>query len=376
MRSVVFRNAETRRGFDDAVLEVEHRAMIARHSAGSTLGLCLLLGSTSCAAPHDAASEGSALGLSEQEEPVPALGGRGVLASIAPAASIADYRMGDEFGKKPVNASLLATATDAYKRAARATAKVGGATGFYLGKFGDVHVMATNHHVQPSMSCSGRTATFPLLDNLRFSCRRVFGSWPSVDLALFEITVPRPEDEAKLASVAANFTFDDEIVKGAPLITIGFGIAGNAQRVMMGNEDSDCRVLSKTGEYQLMADPDELNPGSYKAWSFSHTCDISHGDSGSAMVDRRTGRPVGIVWTGRIPKNASVQSSAYLDEVLSTDHADVWTEMNYAVPASKIREHIEGVIATASTPEATREVLAEIIRPVPPPPAPSESEGR
>ncbi len=335
--------------------------MLTTNSVAFALGLCLLLASGACTAPHGEIDDDQALGLSAEEEPVPALGGRGDLASVAPTAGVADYRMGDEFGKKPVTASSLSTATEAYKRAARATAKVGGATGFYLGKFGDAHVMATNHHVQPSMSCSGRTATFPLLDNLRFSCQRVFGTWPNVDLALFEITVQRPEDEAKLASVAANFTFDSEIEKGEELITIGFGVAGNSQRVMMGNADSDCRVLSKTAEYRLMADPDELNPGSYKAWSFSHTCDISHGDSGSAVVDRQTGRPVGIVWTGRIPKKAAVQSSAYLAEALATDHPDVWTEMNYAVPASKIREQIEGVIATPSTPDATRRVLTAVI---------------
>lgn len=337
--------------------------MIATRSEGFSLGFCLLLAAASCAAPQDETNDGTALGLSQEgEESVPALGGRGKLASLSPTATVRDYQMGDEFGKKAVTTAVLADATDAFKRAASATAKVGGATGFYLGKFGGAHVMATNHHVQPSMSCSG-SSTFPLLGNLRVPCKKVYGTWPNIDLALFEITVARPEDEAKLAAVAANFTFNDEIEKGAALITVGFGIAGNSQRVMMGNQDSDCRVLSKTAEYRLMADPDEFNTASYKAWSFSHTCDISHGDSGSAMVDRRTGKPVGIVWTGRIPKKASVQSSAYLEQVFGTDHADVWNEMNYAVPATKIREHIESVIATTSTPESTRTILVELLRP-------------
>ena len=325
-----------------------------------TVVLCLCLCGISCAPPPGEIDEGSAFGLSQDEDPVPALGGRGPLPSIVAAAGVADYRMGDEFGKKPVDATLLASVSDAYRRAARATAKVGGATGFYLGKFDGVHVMATNHHVQPTLSCSGRSVTFPLLDSLRFSCRRVFGSWPNVDLALFEIAVSRPEDEAKLTSVAANFTFNDEIEKGAALITIGFGVAGNSRRVMMGNQDADCRVMSKTAEYRYMPDPDELNPGTYKAWSFSHTCDVSHGDSGSAMLNRHTGKPVGIVWTGRIPKNARVQNSAYLDKVLATDHPDVWAEMNYAVPATKMREHIASVISDSSTPDEIRRVLTAV----------------
>src|SRR5262245_2825417 len=115
--------------------------MIATRTPVFAMGLSVLLASAACVAPSDDADPGAAFGLSADEEPVPSLGGGGVLDSIAPMAGISDYRMGDEFGKKPVNAAALATASDAYKRASRATAKVGGATGFYLGKFGDVHVV-------------------------------------------------------------------------------------------------------------------------------------------------------------------------------------------------------------------------------------------
>jgi hypothetical protein len=240
---------------------------------------------------------------------------------------------------------------------------VGGATGFYLGKFAGTHVMATNHHVYTSMSCSGRSVVFPLLGNLRLTCNRMFGTWTDIDLALFAVDVPRPEDEAKLATVAANFTFHDDVVKGTPLITVGFGIAGNPQRVMMGNEDADCRVMSKTADYRFMGDPDSKNPADYKAWSFSHACDVSHGDSGSAIVDRNTGKPVGILWTGKIPKNATVQSSDYLNQVFASDGGDVWTEMNFAVPATKMRELLETVITDASTPADTQTVLSALIAP-------------
>jgi hypothetical protein len=322
-----------------------------------------------CTAPaDDAGASGMAAARMEQGDDgsIPLLGGGGSLSSatsIAAFDNIADYRIGDEFGKKPVTEASLSSATDPFRRAARATAMVGGATGFYLGKFAGVHVMATNHHVYTSMSCAGRAVTFPLLGNLRFPCTKMFGTWTEIDLALFAIDVPHPEDEAKLAAVAANFTFYDDIQKGAPLITIGFGIAGNAQRVMMGNEDADCRVMSKTGEYEFMGDPDAKNPADYKAWSFSHACDVSHGDSGSAMVDRASGRPVGILWTGKIPKDSRVQSSAYLDQVLASDGADVWSEMNYAVPATKMREHLADVIAASDTPADTRTVLQALIAP-------------
>jgi hypothetical protein len=318
-----------------------------------------------CAAPADDASQSAAL--AANDDLVPLLGGGGVLPAsslaLAPFDNIADYQMGSEFGKKPVTDAGLSSAPDTYRRAARATAMVGGATGFYLGKFAGTHVMATNHHVYTSMSCAGRSVVFPLLGNLRLTCNRMFGTWTDIDLALFAIDVPRPEDEAKLAAVAANFTFHDEIVKGMPLITIGFGVAGNPQRVMMGNEDADCRVMSKSADYRFMGDPDSKNPADYKAWSFSHACDVSHGDSGSAMVDRNTGRPVGILWTGKIPKDATVQSSDYLSQVFATDGDDVWTEMNFAVPATKMREFLETVIANANTSADTKTVLSALIAP-------------
>ena len=204
--------------------------------------------------------------------------------------------------------------------------------------------------------------TLPLVDNLSFSCARMLGTWPSIDLALFEVTVAAAA-EPKLAEVAGNFAFDDPIEGGAPLITVGFGVAANPGRSMMGNQDSDCRVMSRTGDLRLMADPDELNPGPYKAWSFAHACDSSHGDSGSAIVSRTTGLPIGILWTGRIPKAANMKSSAFLAEALASDHPDIWTQMNYAVPASKIREHIATVVADTTTAAPVRDILAAVIAP-------------
>jgi hypothetical protein len=58
-----------------------------------------------------------------------------------------------------------------------------------------------------------------------------------------------------------------------------------------------------------------------------------------------------------------VQSSAFLDQALTSDAPEVWTEMNYAVPASKIRAHIASVAANTSTPAATKAVLEAIIQP-------------
>jgi len=251
-----------------------------------------------------------------------------------------DYQIGNEWGKKPVTTAQLSSATPEFVRAATATASYGGGTAFYLGKFNGRHLMGTNHHVQPSMNCRG-AARFQILAK-NYSCVQVLGHWTAIDFALFTIEVPAA-DEAKLATIGKNFNFDRPLVSGQTLLTVGHGVADNPGRRLVANQDGDCKVFSE--EFRFMADPDEYNHGTYQAWSFANGCDVSHGDSGSAMVDRVTGEPVGIIWTGRIPKNPEAQDSAKIDEWLRTQSPEIWKQLSYAVPASKIREILREVVA-------------------------------
>lgn len=271
------------------------------------------------------------------------------------------YRIGDEWGKNAVSTESLQNASPEFRRAALATAKVGGGTSFYLGKFNGLHVMATNHHVLTSAnSCLGSTVTFPML-KVSFKCSKFFGSWSDIDLALFVIDVQNPAQEKLLSEVAANFAFVKDVYEGQPLITIGFGVAGNPGRRLMANQDSDCKVFSATGDYHFMNDPDALNPSDYAAWSFSTGCDVSHGDSGSAMVDRNTGEVMGIIWTGKIPKSSEVQSSTYLQNLLENHGPEIWTELSYAVPAKKMGVFLTDLAAKPNTQSWVRDTLTEML---------------
>ncbi|MGE3260870.1 MAG: serine protease [Bacteriovoracia bacterium] len=280
---------------------------------------------------------------------------------IIDALGTDDYRLGDEWGKRPLGAEDLNLASPALQRAALATAKVGGATGFYLGKFNGQFVMATNHHVFPSSSSCGsaRSIRFPLL-GVTVACDQFLGTWPEIDLALFTVRVSGPADEGKLLGVAGNFRFNEDIRMGEKLLTVGFGVAGNPNGVLMANQDSDCYVFSKNGEYRLMADPDQWNPGSYRAWSFALGCDVSHGDSGSAIVDRDTGNVVGIIWTGRIPKSDRARTSSYLSDIYKTQDAAVWEELSYAVPAKKMGEFLTRLLES-SLPENHKQILRAML---------------
>lgn len=297
--------------------------------------------------------------------PVPLLGSSGrtltTTSENSTATLNATYRLGSEWGKRPVTEDSLASELPAFQRAALATARAGGATSFYLGTFAGKHVMATNHHVFPSASrCESGVIRFPLLD-LAFRCNAFLGTWSEIDLSLFVIDVSKESEARALAEVGANFDFSSPLRKGQELLTVGFGLANNPLRQLVGNSDSDCKVFSPDNEFRFMADPDQLNPGTYSAWSFANGCDVSHGDSGSAMVDRETGRPVGIIWTGRIPKAPAVQSSEYLDSLLNSQGPEVWEELSYGVPAAKIKTTLESALASPSTPETTKEILADLL---------------
>lgn len=256
------------------------------------------------------------------------------------------YQIGEEWGKKPV--SQIDLDSDAFfKRMALATAHIrSGGTGFFIGKYNGRYVMATNHHVCPSkFECSSEgLVRFPQLKNAKFNQVEFYGSWPEIDLSLFAISVADEQVAAELRQVASPFSFDEELKHGQRLVTIGFGVANNPQRQMVANRDADCVVFSADGEYRLMADPDDLNPGPYKAWSFANGCDVSHGDSGSAMMDRDTGRVIGIIWTGRIPKDPKVQSAQYLQDLMQNPTEDVWQQLSYGVPAVHMKPYLSDLL--------------------------------
>lgn len=252
-------------------------------------------------------------------------------------SSVADYQIGDEWGKKPVTDADIAAGDLVFVRSVSATAFFNTATAFYLGQFGGAHVMATNHHVLPfEYECRGKVANFAVLKK-KYACSEVIGSWPEIDLALFTITVPF-SDRAVLDRVGRNFEFKSTLAENTPLLTAGFGIAGNTARRLVVNQNADCRVMSRTDDFRLMADPDRFNPADYRAWSFATGCSVSHGDSGSAMVNRTTGAVVGLVWTGAIPKDRRVQNSGELVKMQKSGSDEIWSLLTYAVPAIKISE--------------------------------------
>ncbi|MBS1958939.1 MAG: trypsin-like peptidase domain-containing protein [Bdellovibrionales bacterium] len=275
---------------------------------------------------------------------------------------IKDYQLGSEWGKRRVFTSDLEGRSYGYVRAAQATVYLTvGATGFYLGKYNGVNVVATNHHVCPTAKdCVGTQAQFRLL-GLKARVIDFLVTIKNVDLTLLAIQFSNAADEAKASRVARNFAFRQNAYQGEPLMTFGFGIANNPQNYLVGNEDSDCKIFSKTGDFRQTADPDKFNPVDYKAWSFVHGCDISHGDSGSALVDKRNGAIIGILWTGRFPKHKRVQDSSYLGKLYKAGSEEMWTELNYGIPATVIGSLLQDAMYSTSVRPDVKGVISALL---------------
>lgn len=270
------------------------------------------------------------------------------------------YQIGSEWSKKTVSTKDF-EALPGLETIARGTGTLGGGTGFYLGKFDGQHVVATNHHVCPAgFNCLGGRFSLPL-SGRSFKLATFLGTWKSIDLTLLTIRPASAEDEKSLEEIANPFHFEERPFSGQTLITVGFGASNNPLRQLQASADRDCIVFSDEDEYRLMDDPDVVHPSSYQTWSFANGCDVSHGDSGSAFVDRDSGSVVGLLWTGKVPKKAEVRDSVYLGEIREKGSEDIWTELTYAVPVAKIREQLEADLLAGRLQEKSRAVIAELL---------------
>ncbi len=255
---------------------------------------------------------------------------------------IKDYQIGATWDKTQVTPELLSKSNPSLQRAAKATAKVtvmfSPATGFVIGEKDGKILMATNHHViEDQAFCDETKVTFEILKIRGLSCDKVIVTDTTLDLTLFTVKGVNTADKAKLLDVALPISKKTP-QKGQNLLTVGYGFAGNDDGRLMVDQGNDCKTFSKDGDVRFLADPDTVNPGPYKTWVFATGCDVSHGDSGSALVDRTTGEVVGLLSTGKIPKIEMVRSPEYLKTMFDTDNDNVWTELTYVVPFAKIVE--------------------------------------
>lgn len=263
--------------------------------------------------------------------------------SLESFSDVSDYQIGTTWGKQKVAKESLGSQSQVFQRAAKATARliVGfeGATAFLLGEKDGEMLLATNRHVMKDQAgCNIARLSFEMLDINDVRCGSVINSSADLDLTIFTARGLSQDQIDKLSPVAKSFSAL-EPKKGMQLLTIGYGKGANFdQRNLMSEQSDDCKTFSPDGEVRFMADPDAYNPIEGRVWMFATGCDVSHGDSGSAFVDRETGDVIGILSTAKVPKNSVVRDPSFLTRIYDESTEDVWKELTYVVSSSKIVE--------------------------------------
>ena len=257
---------------------------------------------------------------------------------LTSAIKAQNYTVGKSWDKK----SIHNTHTK-YHHLIRSIGEIGySATLFYIGEgkgqFSGRHYTITNSHVCPSLNhCLNKNIEFAYFRNSRGSSLKGFvKNTPIIntllDLAVLEVQFTNLESfdskpyALKLSSKLPSIY--------QPLISSGYGFFNNSYGVLMTEVAGDCRVFSHQNDIRRVKDPDQVNPLPHLVYSFLVGCDVSHGDSGSPLIDYHTGEVIGLLWTGRMPKDPRIRHPLFSQ----LGYEFLWSQLNYAVPSAYIKK--------------------------------------
>lgn len=293
------------------------------------------------------------------------------LSSVASAKTeeelLKEVQVGQEWGKKTAQ-QVLSSLSPSLARAARGIAEFKGGSAFIIKSNDSSRVIfATNAHVMvddnsvlagdlaayranTELACHDKDSMTEPVEKVRLGilgvtgrCKKVIGIWPAVDFAMFEAEFDE-EDVTYLNQFSIQLPSVASVGFGQELAMFGFGHflnPGNPDLDLMYIRDRDCRVFSSTNDFRYISDPDEFSPAKYKVWAFVLGCDVSWGDSGAPILDLETGHFVGIIFTGKYPKNQNVSlNPAVMDQLRSSPQEIAWSNLNFGVPLLKILEEI------------------------------------
>lgn len=269
-------------------------------------------------------------------------------------------QVGDDYSKESYSDVYKSTDNDNIKKlientvlinTTTAKGRTGRGSGFYLGVHRGQDLFLTNNHVLTKKECesssNGATISF-LKKGLKVGkvkCSKVLASYgekQESDMTLF--TVQRDSLRGMLGT-GLEIDFHFSPVAGTLLVQNGFGIKGrvrsrSAERMLTRYSanvamDSDCLIVSPDNKLDYSSQHHVKN-------SFATGCDTARGDSGSAVIDRQTGRVVGLIWA---QGSSNVKSSKKLrDELIGTNHERVWDSMSYAISLSAEYEKLSAFI--------------------------------
>lgn len=283
------------------------------------------------------------------------------------AELLREVQVGSEWGKV-VARDALPNMNSSLARAAHAFGEFKGGSAFIIRTSDPIRlIFATNAHVMvddndllagdlsayrsnPELACHERDSMERPIEKVRLGlmgitgkCKRVLGIWPDADFALFEAEF-EGADAKVLNRNGVQVASSTMIEFGKELSMFGFGHflnPGNPELELMYIRDQDCRVFSATNDFRFISDPDEFSPAKNKVWAFVLGCDVSWGDSGAAILDLSSGQLVGIIFTGKYPKNQSISLNPQaMEQLRSSPQETAWSNLNFGVPLAKILETI------------------------------------
>jgi hypothetical protein len=311
-----------------------------------------------------------------------------IFSSFAYGLEDEGLKIGESFGRTYVSSKVFYKVPARLRKVARSTAEFGQGTAFYLGQFNGRHLMATNAHTfmanqeswtvsnflrNPNDSCKifpdyaeseQRDVYFGIIGRY-FRCKKLVGIWSSIDFAIFEI---QNEGEFQFKSMGVDIASSKSAGGFARSLSMfsysPYENPGHIDLDLAYTKDKHCKTFTALEESKLIYDEDDHKNKDVGVWSIPVGCDIAPGDSGSALVDARTGEFVGIIWAGVKSKDKKAYNSKYLSRLLlgkvsEKERVDfVWNQMNYGVPAHKIIEVIEQSLLNLRKAEDQKTVKA------------------
>lgn len=164
----------------------------------------------------------------------------------------------------------------------------------YLGEVLGKHLIAVPYHQLtqaklngPKYSCADFSYIFPGVKENPVRAGEVLLEMPEADQAICEIFLQ--EKEHRL--VGAHWNWQNSLEQFQPLLVMGRGSQDPKLRLSF-DRSQECKVLGDPKNPQWFQ-----NKGYPGSWRLAMGCDVSHGDSGSAVYFRESGMLAGFVTT-------------------------------------------------------------------------------
>jgi hypothetical protein len=263
-----------------------------------------------------------------------------LFAEIALARSPDQLQIGEQWSRVFFNGQL--TGDESLNNLIKATARIDlrtqSGTAFYVGKFLGKHIMVTNNHVlSDSEECVTDGKIYFQYTNHKYRCGRIIARFKDLELTFFSIHVA-PKDEYLFENLALKFDFAKEHLPGERVITAGYGYHLNPGYRLTYENSPTCLIATPTVTPRFIQVRND--EGVFNSWSFVNACEISPGDSGSALVDPNSGRVVGVNWATSSAKPMVLQNSYTVYDWIKTQNQMLWPSLSQGIPNSRILQKI------------------------------------